>query len=194
MAFRYSVSPLRNSVNYTPAAIPPPLPSPPTSVPSSAISHPQAAALRAERRSANRWRLLAAASLSQASHNKSTACSRKDRRSIPILFEALSLSFYRVFAGADITLVLIAEAFHLLRILKRSKARVVILQFRSRGYALRLQREDLAVLLDVDRRAVHAGGLARDLGGAPERAADGGGKLLRRFVVFDTFLHRQRAT
>ena len=31
---------------------------------------------------------------------------------------------------------------------------------------LRLQRDDLAVFLDPDRRAVHAGFFARDLGGA----------------------------
>lgn len=40
--------------------------------------------------------------------------------------------------------------------------------------------DDFAILPYVDRRAVHARGLARDLGGAPERAADGGRELFTR--------------
>ena len=37
---------------------------------------------------------------------------------------------------------------------------------------LRLLGDDFAILPDVDRRAVHARGLARRLGCTPERAAD----------------------
>src|SRR5438874_726640 len=46
-------------------------------------------------------------------------------------------------------------------------------------HELRLQRDDPAVFLDVDRCAVHAGGLARDLGGAPKCAPDGFDSCLR---------------
>ena len=61
-------------------------------------------------------------------------------------------------------------------------------------WGLRLQRDDLAVFPDINRRAVHAGGLARDLRGAPERAADGGGKLLGGFIALDAFFHRPSST
>jgi len=40
--------------------------------------------------------------------------------------------------------------------------------------------DDFAVFPDVDRRAVHAGGLARDFSGAAERAADRGGEFFAR--------------
>jgi len=43
--------------------------------------------------------------------------------------------------------------------------------------ALRFFGDDFAVFPDINGRAVHAGGLARDLGGASERAANGGGKF-----------------
>ena len=45
------------------------------------------------------------------------------------------------------------------------------------GSRLRLFGDDFAVLPDVDRRAVHARGLARDLAGAAQRTADGGGEF-----------------
>ena len=48
---------------------------------------------------------------------------------------------------------------------------------RARFFLLRFFGDDLAVFHYIDRGAVHARGLARDLGGAPERAADRGGKL-----------------
>ena len=38
-------------------------------------------------------------------------------------------------------------------------------------------RDHFAVFPDINGRAVHAGGLASDLGGASQSAADGGGKL-----------------
>jgi hypothetical protein len=40
----------------------------------------------------------------------------------------------------------------------------------------RLLRHDLAVFPHVDRRAIHLGGLARDLGGSPEGSSDCLGK------------------
>ena len=38
-------------------------------------------------------------------------------------------------------------------------------------------RDDFAVLPNLDRCAMHTGGLARDLGGTPQRAADCVGKF-----------------
>jgi len=42
---------------------------------------------------------------------------------------------------------------------------------------LRLLGDDLAILPNVDRRAVHARGLARDFRGAAQGAADRGGEF-----------------
>jgi hypothetical protein len=57
----------------------------------------------------------------------------------------------------------------------------------DRVVALRFFGDDFAVLPDVNRRAVHAGGLARDLGGAAECASNGGGEFLRFFLYRGTF-------
>ena len=48
---------------------------------------------------------------------------------------------------------------------------------RQQSYS-RFFSDDFAVLPNIDRGAVHAGGLAGDLGGAAQSAAEGGGEFL----------------
>lgn len=48
--------------------------------------------------------------------------------------------------------------------------------------------DDFAVFPNVDRRAVHAGGLAGDFCGAAQRAPNGGGELLARLQSSRAFL------
>ena len=52
---------------------------------------------------------------------------------------------------------------------------------------LRLFGDDFAVLPDIDRRTVHKRGLARDLGGAAQRAANGGGELFATLQFVSSF-------
>ncbi len=52
--------------------------------------------------------------------------------------------------------------------------------------------DDLAVLPNVDRSSVHVGGLARDLGGAAQGAADSGRELFAASRSVFT-LHRDRS-